>query len=52
MDPDIQADEVNLRKQVKSAGSTWNVQKQVWQLPYKQVPELKLENRIVNEKNV
>ena len=44
----INIDEVELRKRVKTAGGKWNPKQQVWHLPYKQVVELGLTNRIVD----
>ena len=44
----ITANEVNLRKRVKTAGGKWNPKRQVWELPYKEVLELGLKKRIVD----
>jgi len=41
--------EVYLRKVVKEAGGRWNRQKKVWELPFEQVRQLGLEERIVLE---
>ena len=43
----ITANEVNLRKRIKTAGGKWNPSRQVWELPYKEVLELGLTKRIV-----
>ena len=43
----ILTNEYHLRIKVKAAGGTWDHKKQVWRLPYKQVLELGLSNRIV-----
>jgi hypothetical protein len=45
----IFANELNLRRIVKEAGGRWNAHKQVWQLPYRDIKNLGLENRIVLE---
>ncbi len=42
-------EEINLRKLVRAAGGRWNKKKQVWELPYKDVVELGLEKRIVQD---
>lgn len=39
--------EKELQYKVKTAGGVWNRNKKVWELPYKQVLELNLEERIV-----
>ena len=43
----IKANEIELRKRVKKAGGKWNHLMQVWRLPYKEVLELGLTNRMV-----
>ncbi|NIV03948.1 hypothetical protein GWN26_09355 [Candidatus Saccharibacteria bacterium] len=44
----ILKEEAELRKRIKTAGGKWNPQKLVWQLPYKQVLELELTERMVD----
>lgn len=39
--------EKELQHKVKTAGGVWNRNKKVWELPYRQVLELNLEERIV-----
>ena len=41
--------EADIGKAIKSAGGRWNREKGVWELPYKAVKALSLENRIVKE---
>jgi hypothetical protein len=41
--------EFALREQVKAAGGKWNLQKQVWELPYQAVLKLGLAGRIITE---
>ena len=41
--------EIELARMVKSLGGRWNRKKKVWELPYRQVNILGLENRIVNQ---
>jgi hypothetical protein len=43
----IMANEYPLRIKVKAAGGSWDHQHQVWRLPYAQVLELGLNDRIV-----
>ena len=45
----IDLNEVKLRERVKTAGGKWIPNRQVWRLPYKDVLELGLTNRIVKE---
>ena len=45
----IEYGEIYLGRLVKANGGRWNRQKKVWELPYKTVLELKLEDRIVRE---
>jgi hypothetical protein len=42
--------EVDVGKQVRAAGGTWNRAKQVWELPYGEVRRLGLMERIVDER--
>jgi len=39
--------EVHLGRLVKAAGGSWNRQKRVWELPYREVQALDLEERMV-----
>jgi hypothetical protein len=39
--------EVHLGRLVKAAGGKWNPQKRVWELPYREVQALGLEERMV-----
>jgi len=50
----IAYEEVEIRKQVKAAGGKWDPNNQVWQLCYKKVIELGMQDRLVYEeaKNV
>lgn len=47
VDLQIAIGETELRNRVKKAGGKWNPQKQVWHLPYREVLELELTERIV-----
>jgi hypothetical protein len=47
VDIKIQYGEIHLEKLVKSAGGKWNRVKKVWELPYGEVLDLGLEDRIV-----
>ncbi|MFQ5633634.1 MAG: hypothetical protein ACE5I1_33130 [bacterium] len=44
----ISIEEVELRNRVKKAGGKWNPEKQVWYLPYRDVLEVGLKERIVD----
>lgn len=48
IDLQIAIEETELRNRVKKAGGKWNPQKQVWHLPYREVLELGLTERIVD----
>ena len=41
--------EVELGRQVRAAGGTWNRTKRVWELPYGEVLKLGLTERIIHE---
>lgn len=43
----IEYSESELRKQVKAAGGTWNREKKVWEIAYKDVLALGLTDRVV-----
>lgn len=43
--------EVQLRRTIKAAGGRWNPNKKVWELPYRDVKELGLENRLAIKGN-
>ena len=43
----IKYGEIELARMVKSLGGNWNRQKKLWELPWRQVKLLKLEDRIV-----
>jgi hypothetical protein len=43
----VNYEEAHLQKLIKSAGGRWNREKKLWELPYKDVVALGLENRIV-----
>ena len=45
----IDYDETYFRKLVKAAGGRWNPQKRSWQLAYKDIIELGLTDRIIDE---
>jgi hypothetical protein len=47
----IEYGESELAQQVKSLGGSWDRQKKVWKLPLRYVQILKLEDRIVQNKN-
>jgi hypothetical protein len=40
-------EEIKIRRIVKAAGGKWNMKGKVWELPYKEVRALGLEDRIV-----
>ncbi len=40
--------EIELARKVKNLGGNWNRGKKLWQIPYRQVQILKLQDRIVN----
>ena len=42
--------ELAIRQQVKEAGGLWRPRQQLWELPYSQIVELGLEDRIVDER--
>ena len=42
----IEYGEMNLSRAVKTAGGKWNREKKVWQLPYKEVIDLGLKDRM------
>lgn len=48
VDLHIAVDEAELRNHVKKAGGKWNPQKQVWHLPYREVLDLGLTERIMD----
>jgi hypothetical protein len=41
--------EIELARKVKNLGGNWNRSKKLWQIPYRKVEILRLEDRIVNE---
>ena len=43
----VNYDETHLRKQVKQNGGKWDHHKKLWQMPYRNVVQLDLINRIV-----
>ncbi|MCK6621580.1 MAG: hypothetical protein HUU32_23385 [Calditrichaceae bacterium] len=43
----VNYDEIHLRSQVKQNGGKWNYHKKLWELPYRNVVQLDLVNRIV-----
>lgn len=45
----VNYEETNLRKLVKSAGGRWDRDKKVWKLPYREIIQLGLEDRVVWE---
>lgn len=45
----VQYGEVEVGKAIKAAGGSWNAQKKLWELAYKQVKALNLTDRIVEE---
>ncbi len=49
VDVRIAYDEVHVRKLAKAVGAKWHPKSKVWQLPYREVIELGLENRVVGE---
>ena len=44
----IVPDEGELRNRVKTAGGKWNPSEQVWRLPYQEIVDLGLTERIVD----
>ncbi len=44
----VEYDEVQIRNLVKSCGGRWNKEKGYWEIAYRQVQILGLENRILN----
>ena len=44
--------EVHIGKLIKSVGGKWNHEDKVWELPYREVLALGLEERIVNKSSV
>ncbi len=44
--------EVHLGRTVKAAGGRWNSKKKVWELPYREIVSLGLEDRIVYDYKV
>ena len=46
----IEYGEIHLGRAVKAAGGKWNGKIKLWELPYKEVVELGLTDRIVKEK--
>jgi hypothetical protein len=44
----IEFKEIDLREKIKKAGGWWNMDKKVWELPYKEIVRLKLKDRIIN----
>ena len=50
MDIRIGYNEVELRSRIKACGGKWVPERKVWQLPYKNVKELDLLERIVDDK--
>ena len=49
MSLDVKHDEALLGRAIKSVGGSWNQKEGAWELPYKQVLALGLEQRIVNK---
>jgi hypothetical protein len=47
----VTAREVALQKRVKAVGGQWNPEKKLWELSYKHVVELGLEDRMVVDTN-
>jgi len=47
---EVKYGEISIRRLIKAAGGNWNRKEHVWELPYKEVLALGLENRIVNKK--
>jgi hypothetical protein len=47
----VTAREVALQKRVKAVGGQWNPEKKLWELAYKHVVELGLEDRMVVDTN-
>lgn len=50
----VEADETNVRQQIRAAGGHWDAANKVWELEYREVVRLKLEERLlmVNSKQV
>ena len=44
----IEYKETYLRKLVKDAGGRWDGEKKLWEMPYKEVIQLGLKNRVIN----
>lgn len=44
----VDYDEIYFRKLAKAAGGKWNREKKLWELPYKSVVELGLEERLID----
>ena len=40
-----------MRKLVKEAGGRWDGEKKLWEIPYKEVIQLGLKNRMTNVRN-
>jgi hypothetical protein len=47
----VHVKELRLRQVVKAAGGRWNPEKRTWQLPYRMIRNLGLEDRILFEKD-
>ena len=45
----VDFNETYLRKLIKSAGGKWNREKQLWELPYSEILDLGLENRMIEK---
>jgi len=45
----IEYGEAHLGRLIKSAGGFWNKDKGYWELPYREVVSLGLENRVIND---
>ncbi len=45
----VQYNEFDLRSQVKIVGGRWNKEKRLWEMPYRQVLELGITDRIVEQ---
>lgn len=45
----VEYDEVSVRKLIKACGGRWNKEKSYWELAYREVQILGLENRILND---
>jgi hypothetical protein len=45
----VAREETELREQVKAEGGRWNPERQVWELRYDRVRQLRLEGRLVRE---